>query len=182
MQALILLLLLLLMANSMPASAQAGSPVAVEHADVDRYMGVWYEIARLPNRLERDCATDVTSVYERRTDTAIRVTYVCRRSDGEEERTQGVARVRDTVSHAKLEMRFAPLALAWWPFVWDDWWILELAPEYTHMVVGDPSRQTLWILARTRDMDEATYRRLVAAAAAQGYDTASLVRTPQSAH
>ncbi len=180
MQALILSLLLL--ANPLSAFAQAGSPVAVLHADIDRYMGVWYEIARVPNRLERDCARDVTSVYERRSDIAIRVTYVCRRSDGEEQRTQGVARVRDTVSHAKLEMRFAPLALAWWPFVWDDWWILELAPEYTHMLVGDPSRQTLWILARTRDMDDATYGRLVDAAAKQGFDTASLVRTPQSAH
>jgi apolipoprotein D and lipocalin family protein len=171
---------LLLLLWSLPALAQMRQPVAVEHADVERYMGRWYEIARLPNRLERDCASDVTSTYERRSEAAIRVTYVCRNSDGGEELTRGVARIRDTASHAKLELRFAPLALAWWPFVWDDWWILELAPEYTHMMVGDPSHQTLWIFARTSEMDDATYQSLVAHAAAQGYDTQRLVKTPQT--
>jgi apolipoprotein D and lipocalin family protein len=177
MRALAPLLLLLLPLSGL---AQMRQPVAVDHADVDRFMGQWYEIARLPNRLERDCASDVTSTYERRSEAAIRVTYVCRNSDGGEERTQGVARIRDMASHAKLELRFAPLALAWWPFVWDDWWILELAPEYTHMMVGDPSRQTLWIFARTSEMDDTVYRELVAHAAAQGYDTQHLVRTPQT--
>jgi apolipoprotein D and lipocalin family protein len=48
------------------------------------------------------------------------------------------------------------------------------------MVTGDPSRQTLWIYARTPALDEETYRTLVAHAAAQGYDTTRLVRTPQT--
>jgi apolipoprotein D and lipocalin family protein len=171
---------LLLLLLALPAQSQSRQPTAVEHADVDRYMGQWYEIARLPNQLERHCARDVVSIYERRSESAIRVTYVCSQADGEEERTRGVARIRDAGSNAKLELRFAPLALAWWPFVWDDWWILELAPEYTHMMVGDPSRQTLWIFSRTREMDDATYQALIAHAAAQGYDTQHLVKTPQS--
>ena len=77
-------------------------------------------------------------------------------------------------------MRFAPLALAWLPFLWDDWWILEVAPEYTYMMAGDPSHNRLWIYARARELDDATYRMLVEHAAAQGYDTTRLVRTPQS--
>ncbi len=171
---------LLFLLLSLPAQSQTREPAAIPHADVDRYMGEWHEIARLPNHLERNCASDVIATWERRSDSVIRVTYVCRQADGEEERTRGVAHIRDMASHAKLELRFAPLALAWWPFVWDDWWILELAPAYTHMMVGDPSRQTLWIFSRTRDMDDATYQSLVAHAAAQGYDTQHLVKTPQS--
>jgi len=177
MRTIVPLLFLLL---SLSALAQTREPQAAAHVDADRYMGDWYEIARLPNRLERDCASDVTSTYERRTEEAIRVTYRCRDADGEAQRIRGVARIRDMASHAKLEMRFAPLALAWWPFVWDDWWILEVTPAYTQMMVGDPSRQTLWIFARTRDMSDADYAAFVAHAADQGYDTRKLVRTPQS--
>lgn len=171
---------LLFLLLSMAVGAQSRAPVAVEHADFDRFMGKWYEIARLPNHLERECTRDVVTTYERRTDSAFRVTYVCRRTDGDEERIQGVARIRDMASHAKLELRFAPLALAWWPFVWDDWWILELGPDYGYMMIGDPSRQTLWIFSRTRTLDDAVYQGLVAHAAGQGYDTQRLIKTPQS--
>jgi apolipoprotein D and lipocalin family protein len=163
-----------------PARAEVPEAVALEHADINRFMGRWYEIARLPNNQERACARDVVSTYERRTESAIRVVNVCRNAEGELERSQGVARIRDGLSQAKLEFRFAPLALAWLPFLWDDWWILEVAPEYSYMMAGDPSHQRLWIYARTRELDDTTYRTLVAHAAAQGYDTTRLVRTPQS--
>ncbi len=175
-------LLLMLWSLSPPALAQTHEPEAAAHIDVQRYMGEWYEIARLPNRLERSCASDVTATYERRSEEAIRVTYMCRDTEGEAVRIRGVARVRDIATDAKLEMRFAPLALAWWPFVWDDWWILEVDDGYTQMMVGDPSHDTLWIFARTRDLDAAAYQTLVAHAAAQGYDTSKLVRTRQSVH
>jgi apolipoprotein D and lipocalin family protein len=166
---------------SAPVRGEVPDAVALEHADVNRFMGRWYEIARLPNTQERACARDVVSTYERRNESAIRVVNVCRNADGELERTQGVARIRDGLSQAKLEFRFAPLALAWLPFLWDDWWILEVAPEYSYMMAGDPSHQRLWIYARTPELDDATYRSLVAHAAVQGYDTTRLVRTPQSA-
>ena len=103
---------LLVMLLALPAQSQTRVPMAVAQVDVDRYMGQWYEIARLPNHLERDCASDVVSVYERRSESAIRVTYECRHADGEAQHTRGVARIRDMASHAKLELRFAPLALA----------------------------------------------------------------------
>jgi apolipoprotein D and lipocalin family protein len=162
-----------------PARADDDPPAAVDHADADRFMGRWYEIARLPNDHESDCARDVVSTYERRNPSTIRVTYTCRDTGGAEVEVRGVARIRDT-SQAKLELRFAPLALAWLPFVWDDWWILEVAPGYEYMMAGDPARHSLWIYARASTLDDTTYRTLVAHAAAQGYDTAHLVRTRQS--
>ncbi|MEO8847174.1 MAG: lipocalin family protein [Casimicrobiaceae bacterium] len=171
---------LLLLSLCLPAGAQLRNPVAAEHVAAESFMGEWYEIARLPNRLEQDCARDVTATFERRTEEAIRVTYRCKTIDGESQQIRGVGRIRDMASHAKLEMRFAPLALAWWPFVWDDWWILELPATSGYMMVGDPSRETLWIFARTRQLNDAAYRTLVEHAARQGYDTTRLVKTPQS--
>ncbi|MEO6928924.1 MAG: lipocalin family protein [Casimicrobiaceae bacterium] len=171
---------MLLLSLCLPAVAQLRDPLAVEHVDAANFMGEWYEIARLPNRLEHDCARDVTSTFERRTEEAIRVTYRCKTLDGESQQIRGVGRIRDMASQSKLEMRFAPLALAWWPFVWDDWWILELPSASGYMMVGDPSREALWIFARSRQLDDATYGILVAHAARQGYDTQHLVKTPQS--
>jgi len=168
------------LALATPAAGDLGDPATIAHADVDRFMGRWYEIARMPNRRESNCVRDVVATYERRNASAIRIVNVCRTADGELERVQGVARIRDGDSKAKLELRYAPLALAWLPFLWDDWWILEAAPEYTYMMTGDPSRRSLWIYARTPALDEATYGTLIAHAAAQGYDTSRLVRTPQT--
>jgi apolipoprotein D and lipocalin family protein len=77
-------------------------------------------------------------------------------------------------------VRFAPAALSFLPFVWGDYWILELDRDYRHAVVGDPSRKYLWILSRSPEMDAATYESLAAAAGRLGFDAARLVRTPQS--
>ena len=176
-------LLAVLVAGWTPgASAQATRPpvVAVQQLDLDRYMGQWFEIARMPNSHERDCAADVVTTYQRISETAVDVATACRHADGEEERMEVIARVRDTVSKAKLELRYAPRALGWIPFVWDDYWVLDVAPTYAYALVGEPGRESLWILARTPRLDDATYDQLVAAAAAQGFDTGKLARTPQS--
>lgn len=78
---------------------------------------------------------------------------------------------------AGLLVMFAPSFLSFLPFVWGDYQIIELAPDCGHAVVGDPGRKYLWILSRAPRMDEATYRRLAEAAAAQGFDTSRLIRT-----
>ena len=54
--------------------------------------------------------------------------------------------------------------------------MIELAPDYSYAVVGEPSREYLWILARSPRMDEATYARITSGLAALGYDPAKLQR------
>ena len=54
--------LLLVNANSAPAVT------VVQSVDLARYAGTWYEIARLPNRFQRDCASDTTATYTLRPD------------------------------------------------------------------------------------------------------------------
>jgi len=77
-------------------------------------------------------------------------------------------------------VRFLPLALAWLPFAWGDYWILDLAPDYSHALVGTPSREYLWILAREPAMDDARLRALLDRARVLGFDDTKVVRTPQS--
>ena len=159
---------------TLPVRAAEPLPVVPE-VDLDRYVGQWHEIARYPNYFERMCARDVTANYTRNADGTINVVNACRKEDGSMQSATALARV---VAPAKLEVRFAPAWLGFLPFVWGNYWVIELAPDYSYAVVGEPSREYLWILARAPGMDDATYARITAGLPALGYDAAKLVRNP----
>jgi apolipoprotein D and lipocalin family protein len=146
----------------------------VDEIDFDRYVGRWYEIASFPQYFQKGCVA-TTANYTRRDDGRIRVENECRDGsfDGDLRRADGVAWVADpSGSQAKLKVQF------FWPFR-GDYWIIELDPEYRYAVVGQPSRDYLWILARTRTIDPAVYETLLARIEAQGFDLKRLNRTPQ---
>jgi apolipoprotein D and lipocalin family protein len=161
-------------------SAQTGSPVrTVTSVDLDRYAGDWFEIARYPNRFQRQCVGDVRASYARRRDGRIDVVNRCRTADGETE-ARGVARIVDEQTFAKLKVRFAPAWLSFLAVVWGDYWIIGLAPDYSWAVVGDPARQYLWILARAARLDDASLAAARAAARDNGFDVDRLVPTRQT--
>jgi apolipoprotein D and lipocalin family protein len=147
----------------------------VDEFDLDRYLGEWYEIASFPQRFQRGCVASMAT-YTRRDDGRIGVVNECRDEsfDGELRRAEGVAWVADEEgSPAKLKVRF------FWPFR-GDYWIIELDPEYRYAAVGHPSRDYLWILARTPKLDPMLYQALSARLEAKGYDLSRLRPTPQA--
>ncbi|NTV53356.1 MAG: lipocalin family protein [Candidatus Firestonebacteria bacterium] len=145
----------------------------VEHVDLKRYLGTWYEIATLPAWFEKD-AVAVTADYSLNPDGTVKVVNACRRKnlDGPKDVANGTARVVDTVSNAKLKVSF---------FLWfaGDYWIMELGKDYDYAVIGGPDRQYFWILSRTATMNETLYRAILQRAAGQGYDLSRLRKTPQ---
>jgi len=147
-------------------------PVA-QDVDLARYTGTWYEIARYPNFFERDC-TGVTAEYTILDDGGIQVVNSCRKGslDGAIEEITGRARVVDDVTHAKLKVSF------FGPFE-GDYWILELGDNYEYAVVGEPSRNFLWILSRAPTLDEATYDGILQRLPGLGYNPVRLERTLQ---
>ena len=162
------------------ARAQTLPPVrTVPLVDLDRYAGDWFEIARFPNRFQRQCTGDVRATYKRLPDGQTEVVNRCRTADGETV-ARGVARVVDEKTFAKLKVRFAPSWLSWLPMVWGDYWVIGLAPDYSWAVVGDPGRDYLWILARAAHLDEASVAAARAAARNNGFDVERLVQTSQS--
>jgi uncharacterized protein YbjT (DUF2867 family)/lipocalin len=162
------------------AAAQTPPPVrTVPFVDLDRYAGDWFEIARFPNRFQRQCVGDVRATYARRPDGRVDVVNRCRTAEGETE-ARGVARIVDERTFAKLKVRFAPAWLSWLPMVWGDYWIIGLAPDYSWAVVGDPGRDYLWILARASHLDDASTAVAQAAARDNGFDLTRLVPTSQA--
>ena len=80
---------------------------------------------------------------------------------------------------SQLKVRFAPAFLTFLPFVWADYWVIDLADDYSYAVVGHPNHEYLWILSRSPSMVDSLYQEIVANAAIQGFDVDRLVRTPQ---
>jgi apolipoprotein D and lipocalin family protein len=146
----------------------------VRQVDLDRYAGEWYEIARSPNRVQKKCESDTKATYLLRDDGTVGVLNSCRKSDGTITSNKGTAKVVDSSTNAKLKVTF------FWPFA-GDYWILDLAPDYSYAVVGEPSRKYLWILSRTPQMDETTYREITERIRFLGYDPSRLLKTKQSA-
>ncbi len=168
---------LTLTAGAMTASAASDAPLPVVGAlDPIRYAGTWHEIARYPNYFERMCARDVTAKYSVNADGTIRVVNACRKDDGTMTEAEAVARIE--TPPAKLKVRFAPDWLAWLPLVWANYWVIDLADDYSYAVVGEPGRDYLWILARAPQMSDGVYARILAKLPAAGYDPARLVRNP----
>ena len=166
-------------AQSTAAPPGKGPVTTVDRVDLDRYAGQWYEIARFPNRFQRQCTGDVRATYARRPDGRIDVINECRTSDGQTTQAKGVARVVDGSGNARLKVRFAPAFLSFLPIVWGDYWVIALGDGYDWAVVGSPDRQYLWILSRTAVLDESRWAQALEHVRSNAFDEGRLVRTPQ---
>jgi apolipoprotein D and lipocalin family protein len=141
-----------------PAGASedpAGDPnpvQPVEAVDLSRYAGLWHEVAKIPNRFQKQCVGATTARYTLRDDGRIEVVNRCRESDGGFDEAQGVAKVEDAAGNAKLKVSFVSF-LGWRPF-WGDYWVIGLDPDYGWAVIGTPDRKYGWVLARAPQLDE----------------------------
>lgn len=155
-------------------AASATEPLAtVGEVDLGRYAGQWFEVSKYPNRFQRQCISDTTATYTLQDDGTVRVANRCRTKNGFDEAT-GVARRVDGRTD-RLQVSFLPAVLRWLPIGWGSYWIIELAPDYRYAVVGEPSREYLWILARSPTLAPDDRRAIDARLRGHGYDPARLV-------
>ncbi|UUX93951.1 lipocalin family protein [Aquabacterium sp. J223] len=165
-------------------AARQGSEVppvrSVPAVDLKRYAGTWYELARLPNRFQSDCARDVTARYEPLADGGVRVTNRCRTLEGEVKTAEGLAVPTDR-SNARLKVSFLPGWLKRLPGARGDYWVVLLDPQYRWAVVSEPRRENLWVLARSPALPPQELARIVDTLAGRGYPTDRLLLTPHDA-
>jgi apolipoprotein D and lipocalin family protein len=154
--------------------APVGDTVA--HVDVGRYVGTWYEIARVPSGFERAC-TATTATYAPIDATSVSVHNRCAigAPDGPPIEITGSARVVDA-SNARLEVDFGFAQAPYWIV---DLGVADAGAPYPWAIVSNPTRTSLWILSRAPHMPAARLDALVSRLAARGYHPERLARTLQ---
>lgn len=137
--------------------------------DVNRYLGTWYEIARLDHSFERGLS-NVSAHYSLRDDGGIRVVNRGYNKESDEwNEIEGRGYFLGDTSVGSLKVAF------FWPF-YGGYHIIALDREsYSHAMVVGPSRSYLWILSRERSLDKGILADLVAKARQHGFETEKLI-------
>lgn len=144
----------------------SGSEVkTVDHVDLNRYMGRWYEISSYPQWFEKGMS-NVSALYTMK-DGYVQVVNSGVK-EGKSKEAVGVAKVVEGSGNAKLRVSFFR------PF-YGDYWIIDLADDYSWVMVSNPKRSALWILSRTKTMDQTLYDSLLKKLSTSGFDISKLV-------
>jgi apolipoprotein D and lipocalin family protein len=150
----------------------------VEHVDLSRYLGTWYEVASIPVWFQRGCAGGTTATYSLDTDGKISVLNQCCTSDGQTKAARGKAWVVDKKTNAKLKVSFFSL-FGFWLFS-GDYWIIDLGADYEYAVIGHPGRSIGWILSRTPVLPDDVLRGIGARLTEKGYNFSLFKKTNQT--
>lgn len=184
------LLAILFCLTSLSATANAGAAenaaqaagaalTTIPSLNVARYMGTWFEIAKYPNSFQKKCVGGTRADYSLMSDGRVQVINRCRIAGGETSEAIGVARQIGPADSPRLEVRFAPAWLSFLPFVWGNYWVIDLDEDYQLAAVSEPAREYLWILSRTPKVDPARHEALLNRLRQKGFDLEKLELTRQ---
>ena len=162
------IILLLILVASVNLIAQQNPPTTVKYVDLKKYSGLWYEIAKIPNSFQDQCVKSTTAKYILKDDGEFAVLNSCIDEDGKIDEADGVARIVDNKTNAKLEVSFVSF-FGWRPF-WGDYWIIGLDENYQWAIVGTPNRKYGWVLSRTPQLSKETMDEIFEILKDQGYN------------
>lgn len=158
---------------SMIDNLKSQSLQTVANVDLKRYAGKWYEIASYPQRFQKGC-TCTTAEYTATDKGYIIVENRCNKDSvtGKQSYIKGKAFIEENSGNAKLKVQF------FWPFR-GKYWIIDLADDYSYVVVSHPNKKYLWILSRTVKMSEIIYQQITNRLKEKGFDLSKLQTTKQ---
>jgi lipocalin len=168
-------LIILFMANLFSCKTAKELPT-VEEVDISKYAGVWYEIAKLPNRFEKglDC---ITATYTQKENGKIEVLNKGQKIKDKPQfkNIKGTAWVPNPDYQGRLKVSFFR------PFS-GDYYIIALDENYQYALVGSPSRKYLWVLSKNKDLKDSIYDELLKIAASNGFDVGNVVKVNQDCY
>lgn len=175
----ILSLFLVLAGNAFAMGGPSQSQVqTVDSVDLNRYLGTWYEIASIPQSFQKACVGNTVAEYSLTKANTVKVLNSCDTKTGARKTAEARAKIVDKDSNAKLKVTFVKI-FNWVYSFGGNYWILDLAEDYSYAVVGDPTTEYAWILSRT---PQVSHDDLVAAnqnLLKNGYDTCKVLTSIQ---
>lgn len=151
-----------------------GLPEDAVPIDLGRFMGAWFVVAHIPTSVEEN-AYEAVERYALEPDGTIAVQFeFCEGGlGGPRQELTMTGWVYDPSTNAEWRVRpFWPLRLAYQ--------ILELDPDYTLTVIGHPSGDYAWVMARQPEIDEVELAAITARLDAAGYETDRLRLVPHA--
>jgi len=145
----------------------------VDNFDKDRYLGTWYEIARLDHSFEEGLS-QVTAEYTENDDGSIKVInrgYNTEAGEWEEAEGRAVFVDDSNTGHLKVSF-FGPFYASYVVFGLDD--------DYSHAYITGYNRDYLWLMARTPEVSDSVLEGFKDTARAKGFDLDELIIVDQS--
>ena len=158
---------------SATAAHAAIFPTVVKSLDLNSYAGKWYQVASTNPFFQKDCVC-ATATYTLQEDGNINVVNVCRKGsvNGELSSVEGVAYPTSKVG--KLNVVFGGVRL---PF--SNYWVIEVADDYSYAVVSSPLRTPIWVLSRTPSLPSETLAGIYSRLETAGFPIGSIEPTLQ---
>ncbi len=154
-----------------PASAQSRAVA------MDQFDGRWFEIARSPNDVQKDCRRAQIDFNPQSQPNRYSIVVTCtRRADGGVETLRANARVTDPGTNTRFRFTLTGL-LGVGGLAGQNYWVQEHAPDYSWAILALPNKSDWWVWHRSQSPSEAERTRLLARARALGLDTGSVVHT-----
>jgi len=139
----------------------------VNHVDLKSFSGTWYSLYSIPTMFDKG-SRETTTHYTLDKDEYYNVVTTCKEEDGKIKSIKSkIFPVKDT-HDGQMKAQFI------WP-IKVDYWVIDLADDYSYTVVGHPDHKFLYIMARKPEMDKALYEQIVAKCKAMGYPVDQLV-------
>jgi apolipoprotein D and lipocalin family protein len=161
-------------------AARAAALVPVADFDLNRYYGIWYEIAAIPGFLQTRCAHDTQSEYQPADNGGISTHVHCLRADGSVETSDGRERPLDPALPSVLKITTVHFLGIWWYPFGRESIVIALAPDYRWLVLGHPSLRYGRILSREPSLSDAALQSIMTTLAKEGFDPCAFVFTPQT--
>lgn len=151
-------------------------PATVERVELERYTGLWYEIARLPVIFQK-ADERATAEYGLKEDGSVSIINTAIAPDGSNRSVTGSAVPVEGSNNARLKVTIDNFFAKLFGSAPDygNYWILKLEPDYSIALVGSPNRKTLWLLSRKSGISEAKLNEYVKAAESLGFATGELI-------
>lgn len=166
--------LLFVLAAGGQAQAAGIFPTTVSELDIPSYMGTWYEIQSTKPFFQKGCVCN-TAEYALRQTGSVSVVNRCRDTSPAGHERVFEASAVTTSEPGKLKVStlgiFSPVA---------NYWVVDLAPDYSYAVVSSFIRNPVWILSRTPEMDSETLNGIYERLAKNGFDTNALSESLQT--
>ncbi|NIP32257.1 MAG: hypothetical protein GTN59_17545 [Candidatus Dadabacteria bacterium] len=174
----IIKIFILFIAISINCFAENTTPLnTVAKVDLKKYKGTWHEIAKIPNRFQKECVSNTTATYELSDDGRISVVNKCFDKNGKIIVAEGIAKIVDTNSNSKLKVSF--FSIFGWYLFWGDYWIIGLGDDYNYAIIGHPDRKYGWILSRTPKLLEEKKEEVFSILENNGYNPGEFKYTKQ---